>query len=92
VLFGAAAFLHKAVDAYGHFSHLARFDRPTRSRQTKLFVGHWRPSRAWCVEWKRQKSRTPEETHMNWLAPIVEEICVGMEVTSYDSADISVEL
>jgi coenzyme PQQ precursor peptide PqqA len=25
---------------------------------------------------------------MNWVAPIVEEICVGMEVTSYDSADI----
>jgi len=28
---------------------------------------------------------------MNWVAPIVEEICVGMEVTSYESADISVE-
>jgi coenzyme PQQ precursor peptide PqqA len=28
---------------------------------------------------------------MNWVAPIVEEICVGMEVTSYDSADITVE-
>ena len=27
---------------------------------------------------------------MNWIAPIVEEICVGMEVTSYDSADIDV--
>ena len=26
---------------------------------------------------------------MNWVAPIVEEICVGMEVTSYESADIS---
>ena len=31
------------------------------------------------------------ESAMNWIAPIVEEICVGMEVTSYDSADISVE-
>ena len=28
---------------------------------------------------------------MSWAAPIVEEICVGMEVTSYESADISVE-
>ena len=28
---------------------------------------------------------------MNWVAPIVEEICVGMEVTSYESADASVE-
>ena len=28
---------------------------------------------------------------MNWIAPVVTEICVGMEVTSYDSADISVE-
>ena len=25
---------------------------------------------------------------MNWVAPIVEEICVGMEVTSYESAEI----
>jgi coenzyme PQQ precursor peptide PqqA len=28
---------------------------------------------------------------MNWVAPIVTEICVGMEVTSYDSADLPVE-
>lgn len=28
---------------------------------------------------------------MSWVAPIVEEICVGMEVTSYDSADLPVE-
>ena len=27
---------------------------------------------------------------MSWTAPIVEEICVGMEVTSYDSADLDV--
>lgn len=27
---------------------------------------------------------------MSWVAPIVEEICVGMEVTSYESADIDV--
>ena len=25
---------------------------------------------------------------MNWVAPIVEEICVGMEVTSYESAGL----
>ena len=24
---------------------------------------------------------------MSWVAPIVNEICVGMEVTSYESAD-----
>lgn len=27
---------------------------------------------------------------MSWTTPIVEEICVGMEVTSYDSADLDV--
>ncbi len=27
---------------------------------------------------------------MNWIAPIVEEICVGMEITSYESADVDV--
>ena len=26
--------------------------------------------------------------HMAWSAPIVSEICVGMEVTSYESAEI----
>lgn len=25
---------------------------------------------------------------MTWSAPIVQEICVGMEVTSYESAEI----
>ena len=28
---------------------------------------------------------------MNWVVPIVEEFCVGMEVTSYESADLPVE-
>ena len=27
---------------------------------------------------------------MGWIAPVVEEICVGMEVTSYDSADLEI--
>ena len=27
---------------------------------------------------------------MSWVAPVVTEICVGMEVTSYDSADLDV--
>ena len=27
---------------------------------------------------------------MTWNTPIVVEICVGMEVTSYDSADLEV--
>ncbi|WP_289015647.1 pyrroloquinoline quinone precursor peptide PqqA, partial [uncultured Methylobacterium sp.] len=26
---------------------------------------------------------------MKWSAPIVQEVCVGMEVTSYESAEIS---
>ena len=28
---------------------------------------------------------------MNWMAPRFAEICVGMEVTSYESADAGVE-
>ena len=39
----------------------------------------------------RKYRRDTEEIIMNWVAPIVEEICVGMEVTSYDSADLTVE-
>ncbi|MCX8252847.1 Coenzyme PQQ synthesis protein A [Beijerinckiaceae bacterium RH AL1] len=27
---------------------------------------------------------------MSWTTPVVEEICVGMEVTSYESADLDV--
>ena len=27
---------------------------------------------------------------MSWTAPVIEEICVGMEVTSYESADLDV--
>ncbi len=27
---------------------------------------------------------------MTWTVPVVEEICVGMEVTSYESADLDV--
>ena len=37
-----------------------------------------------------QRERPSEENVMNWVAPIVEEICVGMEVTSYESADLDV--
>ena len=28
---------------------------------------------------------------MSWNTPVVEEICVGMEVTAYESADAGVE-
>ena len=28
---------------------------------------------------------------MSWIAPVVEEICIGMEVTSYESADLDTE-
>ena len=27
---------------------------------------------------------------MAWTTPVIEEICVGMEVTSYESADLDV--
>ena len=30
----------------------------------------------------------PEETQMTWTAPVIVEVCVGMEVTSYESAEI----
>jgi coenzyme PQQ precursor peptide PqqA len=29
-----------------------------------------------------------KEFPMKWSAPVVQEICVGMEVTSYESAEI----
>jgi coenzyme PQQ precursor peptide PqqA len=32
--------------------------------------------------------RKPRSTPMAWTTPIVAEICVGMEVTSYESAEI----
>ena len=32
--------------------------------------------------------RTAQEMVMKWSAPVVQEICVGMEVTSYESAEI----
>jgi len=37
---------------------------------------------------KRRQSQSLKELIMNWVAPIVEEICVGMEVTSYESAEV----
>ena len=35
-------------------------------------------------------AKNREFMHMNWVAPIVEEICVGMEITSYESAELDV--
>ena len=29
---------------------------------------------------------------MTWSTPVIMEICVGMEVTSYDSAEIEIEI
>jgi len=29
-----------------------------------------------------------EEVTMTWTTPTVEEVCVGMEITSYESAEI----
>jgi coenzyme PQQ precursor peptide PqqA len=31
-------------------------------------------------------------THMKWVKPVVQESCVGMEVTSYESAEIDPEI
>lgn len=28
---------------------------------------------------------------MNWVKPVVCEVCVGMEVTSYESADLPID-
>lgn len=42
------------------------------------------------VTYTASVSHQHREMNMAWVAPIVEEICVGMEVTSYDSADIDV--
>lgn len=43
--------------------------------------------------WTRLRSATPgsrvmRSKSMTWTTPIVREICVGMEVTSYESAEI----
>ena len=39
--------------------------------------------------WSQTKmSEIFQEENMAWSAPIVSEICVGMEVTSYESAEI----
>jgi coenzyme PQQ precursor peptide PqqA len=29
-----------------------------------------------------------EETNMAWTTPVIVEVCVGMEITSYESAEI----
>ncbi|MCX7342206.1 MAG: pyrroloquinoline quinone precursor peptide PqqA [Hyphomicrobiales bacterium] len=29
---------------------------------------------------------------MKWVKPVIQEVCVGMEVTSYDSAEIDTVL
>lgn len=30
----------------------------------------------------------PEERNMAWTTPVVTEVCIGMEVTSYESASL----
>ena len=44
----------------------------------------------WTEQGREAFVSNSEENVMNWVAPIVEEICVGMEVTSYESADLDV--
>jgi coenzyme PQQ precursor peptide PqqA len=33
-------------------------------------------------------SSEPEEINMAWTTPVIVEVCVGMEITSYSSAEI----
>jgi coenzyme PQQ precursor peptide PqqA len=35
-----------------------------------------------------RSGRPSEERNMKWSKPVIREYCVGMEVTSYESADI----
>ncbi len=35
-----------------------------------------------------EKSITFRRTTMTWTTPLIEEVCLGMEVTSYESAEI----
>lgn len=37
--------------------------------------------------WIRHHLET-EETNMAWTTPVIVEVCVGMEITSYESAEI----
>ncbi len=60
---------------------------PKGSRNFKTFLNGDFPG---IVYMKLRFARKLTERNMNWVAPIVTEICVGMEVTSYDSADIDV--
>jgi coenzyme PQQ precursor peptide PqqA len=39
----------------------------------------------WCAS---EKILAPMEDAMRWETPIICEVCVGMEVTSYESADL----
>jgi len=56
-------------------------------------TGAWKRTAAGEHSWIRLRSATPgsrvmRSKSMTWTTPIVREICVGMEVTSYESAEI----
>jgi coenzyme PQQ precursor peptide PqqA len=42
----------------------------------------------WIQDPRQQDSEDREEDTMKWTKPSVQEVCVGMEVTSYESAEI----
>lgn len=42
----------------------------------------------WVIPMSPREARKLKELHMAWTTPVVTEICVGMEVTSYESAEI----
>jgi len=41
-----------------------------------------------CVFFKTQGAKLEARTDMTWTTPVITEVCIGMEVTSYLSAEI----
>ena len=73
---------HLALDRLGGLTKILRFSRcvltPLAPNKTMLFNLKSAPDSAPC-NWER---------NMTWTAPEACEICCGMEVTSYMSAEI----
>jgi len=44
--------------------------------------------RSKCVFFKTQVANLEARTDMTWTTPVITEVCIGMEVTSYLSAEI----
>jgi len=50
------------------------------------------PSHGFLNDEKKWGGSDREEDKMKWAKPVVQEVCVGMEVTSYESAEIDTVL